>query len=271
MHTAICLVELPAITLVLARYALASLTVGAYLLLRGLSFKIEGVKYRHLIVFSLISVAIPGLTVTIGQLFVSSALAGVINGTPPVFVALLSHFLLDDEPITTRRIQGVALGGAGYCVLFIPPLLGAHQVISPLGVSLVGCCALSASLAVVYGRKHLSDVSPALLAFYQLAISTLLFIPICLLVDSPWQMAAPTLPTLTSLLALGIFGTAAVHILYCLTMVRHGANAVANAKFLLPVVSCLCGIVLLQESLSSTEGIACALLGCGAMLGAGRQ
>ena len=51
--------------------------------------------------------ALPFLLITWGQQFTDSAIAGILNGTVPLFSMLIAHFALPDERITFRRLAGL--------------------------------------------------------------------------------------------------------------------------------------------------------------------
>ena len=69
--------------------------------------------WAHLSVAALVLNTVPFLLVGYAELHVSSAIAGVANGTAPLFTALFAFSALHDERPTARTAIGIAVGLAG--------------------------------------------------------------------------------------------------------------------------------------------------------------
>ena len=66
--------------------------------------------YGHLLVMSIINIAIPFALITWAEQSVDSALAAILNSTVPLFVLVIAPAFLPDEPIRVER-PGRAGGG----------------------------------------------------------------------------------------------------------------------------------------------------------------
>src|SRR5688572_10313633 len=53
-----------------------------------------------------------------GAQFISSGLTAVLQSVTPAFALAFAHYLLHDEPITSRKLTGLALGSVGIAVIY---------------------------------------------------------------------------------------------------------------------------------------------------------
>ena len=129
--------------------------------------------WLHLGVAAVLVNSAPFTLFAFGEQHVSSLLAGIWNGTTPLFVLAVVLLTLPDERPTRERALGLALGFAGVLVV-----LGAWRGIGR--GELVGSAACLAA-AILYGigfpylRRYLATggLSVPVLAFGQLAMGTL--------------------------------------------------------------------------------------------------
>jgi len=94
---------------------------------------------------------------------IDSGLAAILFCTFPIWVGLLGHFLLPDEPLTARTIAAAFLGLAGVATIEAPAILGAFET-GPGPLLFGGLCVLGSSVAAavanVLNKKWFAGVSP---------------------------------------------------------------------------------------------------------------
>ncbi|MEW5815304.1 MAG: EamA family transporter [Spirochaetota bacterium] len=132
---------------------------------------------------------------------------------PVYFVTiLLAHFLTRDERLTANKLVGILVGIFGVTTLIGWGLFYGTQgnVLAQLVV--VGA-AVSYAFAGIFGKRF-RGTSPFVLAAGQLTCSTVLMLPIVLLIDRPWSQPFPTLPTIGAVLSLAFLSTALAYIIY---------------------------------------------------------
>ena len=167
--------------------------------------------WLHLAVAAVLVNSAPFTLFAFGEQHVSSLLAGIWNGTTPLFVLVVVLLTLPEERPTRERALGLALGFAGVLVV-----LGAWRGIGR--GELVGSVACL-SAAILYGigfpylRRYLATggLSVPVLAFGQLAMGTLQLALIL-----PFAGGLPDgLPPgpLAAVAALGAAGTGAAYLL----------------------------------------------------------
>jgi drug/metabolite transporter (DMT)-like permease len=128
--------------------------------------------------------------------------------------------------------------------------------------------ALSYAFAGIFGRR-LRDHPPLVTAAGQVTMSTLLILPLALLVDRPWTLALPGPATWSALLGLALLSTALAYVIYFRILARAGATNLLLVTFLIPVSALGLGIGLLGEQLAPGHlgGMALIALGLAAIDG----
>lgn len=244
----VALWSLTPLTAVLGRVALGAAALGLLLRLRGL------------LVMGLLNNALPFSLIVWGQTRIDSGLASILNATTPLFAVLLAQVLTRDEKLTARRLAGVLLGLAGVALIVGPGALGGLGGDLPGELAVLGA-ALSYALAGLWGRRFRALPPPAT-AFGMLAGSTLLMLPLALVVEQPWRLA-PSGASLAAVAALGLVATAAAYLLYFRILSTAGATNLLLVTLLIPIGALAAGSLLLDEPLDprALGGLAAILAG----------
>ena len=125
----------------------------------------------------------PHRAAAINQTQIARGLASILNATMPIFTVLVAHWYTTDESITPGKLAGVVLGFIGVAVMLGGGLSG---TLSGPPIAMVACLAAAVvyAFASVFGRlfKRLGVV-PVQVAFGQLTASSVLMIPLVLLID----------------------------------------------------------------------------------------
>ncbi len=255
--------ELPPLTIVFCRVSLGALTLWAVVFV----FRIPVPKDRSLIAafigMSLLNNVIPFSLIVWGQTHIASGLASILNATTPLFTVLVAHVLTQDERFTPNRVIGVLAGFAGVAAMIGGAALetAGIAVFAQLAVL---CAALSYSFAGVFGRRFRQlGVNPVMTATGQVTASSLILLPLMLIVDQPWTLPVPSLPVVGALIGFGVLSTALAYILFFRILAAAGATNLSIVTFLIPVSAIVLGIVFLGETLAARHVIGMALIGIG--------
>ena len=108
----VALVELPPLTIVLARVGFAAAILLALFRFQGHSLPRSLHAWTPFLVMGLLNNVLPFSFLNAGQTMVSVGLASIINGTTPLFTALVMASF-HAERLTSTRVAGVLLGVAG--------------------------------------------------------------------------------------------------------------------------------------------------------------
>ncbi len=209
--------------------------------------------------------AIPFALICWGQTHIESGLAAILNAMTPIFTVLAAH-AAGQERLTLRRLAGVALGFLGVAVLIGPASLG-HLDPTNMAEIAVLLAAVSYAAAGIWGRR-LRELPIEVAAAGMLGGSTLLLLPLALLLEHPWRIS-PTPASLAALAALGALSTAVAYLLYFRLLRRVGPTNLLLVTFLLPIVALALGAVFLGEhiEIGDLAGLALILVGLAAIDG----
>ena len=255
--------ELPSFTLVWLRVAVAAATLLLVLRSLGQRMPTQGSTWATFFGMGLLNNAVPFSLFVWGQHHIASGLASILNATTPLFTVLVAHLLTSDEKLTSAKIAGVAVGFAGAVAMVGPDALGG------LGTGLVAqlaclAAALSYAFAGIFGRRFKRmGVTPLATAAGQVCASTLLLLPVMLLVDRPWTLAMPGAATWGAVLGVGLLSTALAYVLYFRILAAAGATNLLLVTFLIPVSAILLGVFVLGETLLPRHLAGMALIGVG--------
>ena len=250
--------ELPPFTIVLVRVALAALTL--HLIRPFIGIALPGLRiWAAFAVMGLLNNVIPFSLLVYGQTQIGAGLASILNAMTPVFTVIVAHSLTQDEKLTANRAFGVVLGFLGViCLIGIEALDGLTLAVAGQ-IACVGA-AISYAFSSVWARRF-QDVPPFASAMGQLTMSSLMMIPIVLVVDQPWTLAWPSPTVVWSLILLAIPATALAYLLFFAIVRAAGATNIMLVTLLVPVSAVLLGAVFLGERLSLTDALGMALIG----------
>ncbi len=261
--TGVAVRALPSITLVWLRVAVAALAL--LLALRILGQPMPGDRRRWLAFFAmgLLNNVLPFVLIVWGQHRIASGLAAILNATTPLFTVLVAHALTTDERLTVLKAAGVGTGFVGAAVMVGADVLGGLGTDVAAQLACLGA-ALSYAFAGLYGRRFRRMATPPLVtATGQVCASTLMLLPVMLLVDRPWTLAAPEAAIWGAVLAGGLLSTALAYWLYFRLLARAGATNLLLVTFLIPVSAILLGVLVLGEVLQVRHLVGMALIGAG--------
>jgi drug/metabolite transporter (DMT)-like permease len=253
----------PPFTLVFLRVALASLTLFAFLRLRGPLPRFGASTLSAFAVMGLLNNVVPFSLFAWGQTQIGGGLASILNATTPIWGVIVAHLATSDERMTPSKLVGVIAGFAGVAVMIGPDLLRSvgGNVLAQLACVAAALCY---ALAGVYGRRFRRlGIDPAQVSTGQLAAAALLLLPVTALVDRPWQLAAPPLEAWAAILGLALLSTTFAYVLYFRLIATAGATNALLVTFLIPVTAILLGVTLLGERLEPRALAGMALIAAG--------
>lgn len=258
---AVALKGFPPFTVVIGRAGVAAATL--YFVIRAVgqrmprdpkiwvAFAVMGIG-NNLIPFSLICWA---------QTKIPSGLASILNATTPLLAVILCHWLTHDEKLTANKIFGVAVGIGGVAIMVGIESLGGLDAQILAEMACLGA-ALCYALAGIYGRR-LKSVSFLVVACGQATMTTVLLLPIWLIVDRPWAIPTPGMTPWLAILGLGVLCTAVGHSLYFRILSTSGATNVLLVTLLVPVSAVWLGWSVLDERLGTHQLLGMAVIGAG--------
>src|SRR5207247_9972618 len=104
-------------TLIAARLAIGLAVLATVVVLAREPLPRDARTYGHLVVMSVLSIALPFFLITSAEQSTASSLAAILNASVPLFVIVIAALFLHDEPITVNRFVGLAIGFVGVVIL----------------------------------------------------------------------------------------------------------------------------------------------------------
>ncbi len=254
---------LPPFTIVTRRVALAAIALNIIVRVTGKAMPRDGRAWGAFFGMGLLNNAIPFLLIVWGQTHIASGLASILNATTPLFAVVVAHLLTADEKMTGNRLLGVVVGFAGVALMIGPSVLTGlgSNVMAQLAV--LGA-AFSYSLAGIFGRRfRRMGFAPIIPAAGQVTASTILLLPVALVVDRPWSLAVPGAETWLAPAGLALLSTAVAYVLFFRILATAGATNLMLVTFLIPVSAILLGAALLGEHLQLKHLIGMAMIAVG--------
>jgi drug/metabolite transporter (DMT)-like permease len=249
--------ELSPATLILGRIGLAAIVLAVVVpALVGVQETLADLRahWRWLVVVGLLNTAVPFWLLSWGETRVDSGLASIIQGSVPIFNALLAFGFFHDQRVTGRRLIGVFVGFTGVALLVGAQPQG--KILGALAVVGMATCYAAGGLLV---RRHLGAARPQVVAFGTSAVAALVVLPAGVL-QAPADI--PGWKTLGSVAILGILGTAFAYLLFFTIIAKAGAAYASFVTYLVPPIALAYGALFLGEHIG-----AAALGGLGLILG----
>lgn len=196
----------------------------------------------RLAVVALLQITAPVWLIALGEQWISSALAGLLNGTVPIFVALFALLVDRSERATRARVAGIVLGLAGVAlVVGLDVRLGLFTLVG--AVCLTGA-SVGYALGPLYAKRHLGGLPPIGIVASLMAFATLYTLP-GLVYAPPRQV--PSLGTIAAVAALGVVGTGLGFLLYYRVMQRIGPGRASVIGYLVTGFAVVYGVALLGD------------------------
>ncbi len=264
----VALEEMQPFTLVLGRVSIAAVVLNLIVLITGNRMPSSPKMWAAFLTMGLLNNLIPFSLIFWGQTQISGSLAAILNATTPVWTVILAHFLTTDEKLTPNRFGGVIFGLLGVTIMIGPDALTRLGINVLAQLAVLGA-AISYAFAGIFGKRF--QGTPAIVtATGQITGTTLMMIPIALLVDKPWQLSFPGAKAWGALMGLALLSTSLAYIIYFRLLSTAGATNLLLVTFLIPVSAIVLGMIILGEQLNPRHFAGMGLIGLGLLAIDGR-
>jgi len=240
---------IPPFTGVSVRFAIAAAAIAAYARLRGIPITGDRRGRRLWAVTGGLAFCASYGVIYWGEQWVPSGLAAVLFATYPLFVAVLAHFLLRNEPLGRGAVAGILLGLGGAAVIFSEDLsrLGGPRV--ALASAVVLLSPLASALSSVLVKRWGEGVHPVTLTAIPMAFTALVMGALALAAERGRTLTLDA-SSVGALIYLAIVGTSVTFLLYYWLLSHARATRVALMAYLIPVTAVGIGITFLDEPLT---------------------
>jgi drug/metabolite transporter (DMT)-like permease len=266
--TGVSLRELPPLTVVFLRVALAAIILLPALWVYRTRFPESLSGWKPFFALALLNNVLPFSLIVVGQTYIPSGLASVLNATTPLFTVLVMA-AAGDEKLYARRVAGVIVGLIGVIVLHGQSL--DFEAGQSVGILLCLAAAFFYGLAALYARRKLLDSPPLATAAFQLTASSLVMAVVAAAVERPWQLPLPGVATWLAIAGSAALSTALAYIIFFRILRRAGPTNVMLVTLLIPVTAILLGYLVLGETISLREIVGAVVIGSALLIIDGRM
>jgi len=191
---------------------------------------------------------------------VSSALAGMLNGAVPLFVAAVAGLVSRRMPSRTV-LGGLAVGFLGALLIALPGVTASDGLRGQaIGILLILAALVSYGIAYTLSGPLQQRNGALPVVWRALGVSILLTAPLGVpsVIAAHWSLVPAA-----SLIALGAGGTGIAYVMTATAAGRMGATVASVNNFYIPVVALGLGVALRHEQVSwiSIAGAAICLIG----------
>lgn len=270
LFNGIAIRELPVLTIVVGRVGIASLILLLVLRWRAEPLPRDAGIWRAFLFMGLFNNVLPFCLIVWGQGHISSGQAAILNAMTPIFTAVVAHLLTSDEKMSAARLGGILTGCAGVAVMVGTELASGDGQILAAQCALLGA-AISYGFGAVFGRRFRGlGVSPMMTATGQVIMSSLILLPLWLLIDRPWGLAVPGPAAIMAVIGIASLSTAFAYWLYFRILATAGATNLSLVTVLIPPGAIILGILVLDEVLLPRHLVGLGLIIAGMFVTDGR-
>lgn len=251
--------ELPPITVVALRVSLAACVLLAILALRQTPMPKSWGFWMHMCAMALFASVLPFCLFCYAEQNIDSALAAILNGTTPMFTAILAQLFVPSDRMNKQKIFGVLLSCIGVILLFAPKLFEGVSG-TTLGMSAALVASFSYAVSHVYGKLYLTGLKPYVAPTTQIIVSSMMVWPLAMYHEQPWTLPIPSMSAMIGVCGLALLGTVGAFILYYKLLEHCGPTAVSAVACFFPLGGMFLGFIFLNEAFSSTGLVAAAII-----------
>ncbi len=255
------------VVLSLARSLVACIFLCALIVIKGDSgvfiTKLKG-EWKYFAALGMTGVALFNIFQNVGVKLTSSALAGTLHNTIPLFILILSWAFLH-EKITTHKIIGIFTGLVGVCIIVFvgtdfTDMLHSQTVV---GNALVLVAAVMWAAYTILNKNVSKHYNPLYLTASAYIFGSLFLLPIAASVEDIGSLASLSAKTWSIVLYLGIFCSGITFLLWNYGLSRMDSTKASAFIYLIPIVAMLVGWAFMEEKITfyMVMGFALTILG----------
>ncbi len=260
----IALDEIPVVTSVLHRTGWAMLVLWAVVVMLRLPIPRDPRVWGAFLVMGLLNNVIPFGLMAWGQLHIETGLTSILNAATAIFGVLVAALFFADERLTLRKGIGVALGFLGVATAIGLKNFLSFDLRSAAQLAVLGGT-ISYAFAGAWARKTLSGLPPQIAAAGMLTGSTVVMVPLAILIDGPITLDLQP-QTWLAIAYYAIIATAGAYLLYYRVLSMAGSGNLMLVTLLIPPVAIVLGAIVLGETLQLSALVGFVLLGLGLLI-----
>ena len=239
------------------RFMIAVTLIGAYVLVKRFPFPKSLGEFLRMGHPGVYMYGASYALVYFGETYINSALAAVLFGSFPFFVALLSHFALAEKKTSTLGWLGMLIGFAGVVLISYDSLQTSQHLF--LGTMLLLAGSFASAFGLMIHKRNYGQANIYVAALVQMLCGGILLLVAALIFenfgDFTWSANS-----VGSIIYLAVLGTVVAFLGYYWLLTKARTVTVSLIAFVTPLVAILIGVFLFDEQLSALILIGAALI-----------
>ena len=255
--------EFGAFALVEVRVAIAALVLLPMILIRGQGSELTD-NWAILGVLGIHNTALPFLLFTWATLYLTAGTSAILNATAPIFAAVIAWAWLG-EKLNLSRAAGLLVGTVGVWLL-VRDKVGASMGDTTLAVMAALGGAFLYGIGGNFTRRYARHIKPLAIATGSQIGAALVLLPVAALT---WPDTTISLTAWAAAITMGLFSTALAYILYFRLIANTGPTNAITVTYLIPLFAMLLGAAVIDEPITGSMLIGCAVILLGTALATG--
>jgi drug/metabolite transporter (DMT)-like permease len=255
--------ELAPVTLVFGRTTIGALLLLPVAFVRRTDVRALAARWRPLLAYTAIEVAIPWVLLARAETKLSSSLTGLLIAAVPLVGAVVVTLTGERQKQGARRWVGLLIGIAGVAAI-VGLDLGVVNALAVVEIALVAVC--YAIGPIILSRK-LAGLPALDVVAASLVLSALAYAP---LAAWKWPASLPSGRVLLSVVGLAVVCTAIAFLVFFALIAEVGPVRATVITYVNPAVAAILGVSILGEHVTWGMGVGFALVLTGCVLATGR-
>jgi drug/metabolite transporter (DMT)-like permease len=232
------------------RFLLAAIIMAGIVSIKKVRIPMDRIAIRLYLVAGFFTFSLGYAFVYWGQQYVPSALASILFGTFPFFVAALSWFVYRIEYLTWIKVTGVLIGFIGVVIIFSEDLQYHPDELSYLGMLAIIVAAIIQAFASVTVKKYGYQLSTFALVTVGMGIGTCVLFIISIATED-WSVTVLDAKAVGSVVYLATFGSIVTFGTMFWLLKRIEAVILSLSAFITPIIAVLLGIFIADEQFTT--------------------
>ena len=261
------LVEASPTVVAAARVLIGGAAVIPFAVLTGRAMPRGRGRWMGAAAIGVFSLTVPMSLLAWAQQVVPSGVAGVYMAVIPLLVLPLAHVFSPGETMTRQKLAGFLVGFAGVVMLMGWEALSA--IGSADGLAQLAC--LGATLSYAVGSimtRRTPKTDPIALSALGFVFGGILIAPFAV---TAWPQDALSIQTTAILIGIGVVSTGMAMILRVAVISSVGSVFMSGVGYLVPITALAVGVMFGGETVTLTDGTACALILMGLAIASRRK
>jgi drug/metabolite transporter (DMT)-like permease len=259
----IAVTEISPAALVFGRTAIASLILLPIALTR-IDLRPVLARWRWVVAFALVEVAVPWLMLGSAEQWVSSSLAGLLVAGVPLVGALVALTTGDTDRLGRRAVGGLLIGLVGVAAI----VGGDFEAEDTIALVQMAIVVVGYAVGPIILARKLDGLPSVGVMALSLALCAVIYLPVTLV---QWPATLPSAGVLGSVALLGVVCTALAFLLFAALITEIGPVRATVITYVNPAVAAVLGVLVLSETFTAAMAIGFLLVIAGSLLATARR